>query len=130
MIGLHCRMGGDLSVLDETSSTSHLTLSKIEDKRGEISRLMEGRQNALIFLSTDSRQVEAEIAGWFPGRVRTSGELPRMHTGVKTTEAGLMRAYLDIQILASCDVLFLTQKSGVSRISKLMSMKAPNITFF
>lgn len=91
---------------------------------------MNANPTALVFLSTDSRLVETEIARWFPGKVKTSGELPRMHTGVKTTEAGLMRAYLDVQLLANCDVLFLTKKSGVSRLSKLMSVKTPNITFF
>ena len=131
MIGLHCRMIGEISVLDESSSsTSHLTLSQVEGKREEIAKLMNENSTALIFLSTDSRLVEAEIVRWFPGKVKTSGELPRMHTGVRTTEAGLMRAYLDVQLLASCDILFLTQKSGISRLSKLMNMKVPNITFF
>ena len=131
MIGLHCRMSGEISALDESSSsTPHLTLSRVEDKREEIASLMNANPTALIFLSTDSRLVEMEIARWFPGKVKTSGELPRMHTGIRTTEAGLMRAYLDVQLLASCDVLFLTQRSGISRLSRLMNMNAPNITYF
>lgn len=128
MIGMHCRMSGNFSAWEEASS--HLTVATVEGKRGEIDMLIQANPNALIFLSTDSRELEATMESWFPGRVKTSGTLPRMHTGKMTSEAGLMRTYLDIQLLASCDVLFLTQKSGVSRVSKLMSIKAPNITFF
>ena len=121
-------MAGSLSVWKD--DVSGVTGQRIQDRLPLLNSILHEHANAFIFLSTDSRDVERNMTLLYPGLVKTVGDLPRMHTGRLTTEAGLMRVYLELFILSKCDVLFLTPGSALSRVSRLMNAKSPNVTFF
>ena len=128
MIGMHIRMAGSLSVWKDDAS--EVTEKRIQERLRLLNYFLQEHPDAYIFLSTDSRQVERNMTRLYPNIVKTVGGLPRMHTGRLTTEAGLMRVYLEMFLLSKCDVLFLTPGSALSRASRLMNVKSPNVTFF
>lgn len=128
MIGMHIRMSGHLSAWAD--KVAEMTTDRVKYQFLRVDHFIREHPDALIFLSTDSRQIEKNMTDLYPGIVKTVGDLPRMHTGRITTEAGLMRAYLELFLLSKCDALFLTPGSALSRASRLMNMKAPNVTFF
>ena len=103
---------------------------KVMEKRETIDAILHDHPGALILLSTDTPSMERRLYDIYPGVVKTVGDLPRMHSGSMTSEAGLMRAYLELFLLGQCDTLFLTKRSALSRAIRYMNAKSPKVYFF
>lgn len=128
MIGMHARMGGNYSAWNDKSI--EMSEEKVMEKRETIDAILHDHPGALILLSTDTPSMERRLYDTYPGVVKTVGDLPRMHSGSMTSEAGLMRAYLELFLLGQCDTLFLTKRSALSRAIRYMNAKSPKVYFF
>ena len=128
MIGMHVRMGGNYSVWNDKSID--MSEERVMEQREIIDAIIREHPNALILIATDTPSMESRFYNMYPGIVKTVGDLPRMHSGTMTTEAGLMRSYLELFLLGQCDVLFLTKRSALSRAIRYVNAKSPKVYFF
>lgn len=123
-IGVHLRMGEGHS--DWTDSRPFLTEKRVENGLVLITSFIEkqrkkhGNVPVKIFLSTDSSEMERKMQRAFPGMIVTTKGFRRSHVGgVRATrynEDSIMKAILDVMLLGKCDYLFLTTRSGFSKI--------------
>ena len=128
VIGMHVRMGGNYSNWND----KHIDMSeeRVLEKREAIDAILHEHPDARILLATDTPEMEYRFDSIYPGIVKTVGDLPRMHSGSVTSEAGLMRTYLELLLLGQCDVLFLTKRSALSRAIRYVNAKSPQVFFF
>ena len=69
---------------------------RVLEKREAIDAILHEHPDARILLATDTPEMEYRFDSIYPGIVKTVGDLPRMHSGSVTSEAGLMRTYLEL----------------------------------
>ena len=124
-IGVHLRMGAGKS--DWTDSRQFLTPKRFDTFIGMLKTLIKEQQKKhgsdvpiRIFLSTDSSTMERTMQQMFPELIVTTKGFKRSHVGgVKATKYGsdsILKAVLDVMLLGKCDYLFLTRRSGFSKI--------------
>lgn len=123
-VGVHLRMGEGHS--DWTDSRPFLTPQRVDDGIVQITdfiakqRKKRGNVPVKIFLSTDSSEMERKVRHAFPGMVVTTQGFRRSHVGgvraARYNEDSIMKAILDVMLLGKCDFLFLTKRSGFSKI--------------
>ena len=81
---------------------------------------LKSKNSVKIFLSTDSTQEEKLMRRQFPGMIVTTSTLKRSHVGgiyhARVEEESVLKAVLDVMLLGKCDFLFLTPRSGFSKI--------------
>ena len=123
-VGVHLRMGQGHS--DWTDSRPFLTEKRVVQGMAMIADFIARQQKkhknvpVKIFLSTDSSEMEYRLRQAFPGMVVTTKGFQRSHVGgVRAThynDDSIMKAVLDVMLLGKCDVLYLTTRSGFSKI--------------
>ena len=122
-IGVHIRMGQGKS--DWVDSRRFLDQSDVDNLMTKLKELIaryrrRGNSSVKIFLSTDSSQEEIIMRKKFPGMVVTTKQFKRSHVGgvraTKYTEESVLKAVLDQMLLGKCDFLFLTPRSGFSKM--------------
>ena len=124
-IGVHLRMGAGKS--DWTDSREFLTTKRFNAFIGTLKTLIKKQQKKngsnipiCIFLSTDSSAMERTMLQMFPDYLVTTKEFKRSHVGgVKATtydSNSVLKAVLDVMLLGKCDYLFLTRRSGFSKL--------------
>ena len=128
MIGMHVRMGGNYSTWNDKQID--MSEERVMKQRETIDAILREHPDARILFSTDTPAMESRFYNMYPGILKTVGDLPRMHSGVTTSEAGLMRTYLELLLLGQCDVLFLTKRSALSRAIRYVNAKSPKVIYF
>ena len=124
-IGVHLRMGAGKS--DWTDSRQFLTTKRFDAFIGMLKTLIKEQQKKhgsdvpiRIFLSTDSSAMERTMQQMFPEVLVSTKGFKRSHVGgVKATKydsSSILKAVLDVMLLGKCDYLFLTRRSGFSKI--------------
>lgn len=123
-VGVHLRMGQGHS--DWTDSRPFLTEKRVVQGMAMIADFIARQQKkhknvpVKIFLSTDSSEMEYRMRQAFQGMVVTTKGFQRSHVGgVRAThynDDSIMKAVLDVMLLGKCDVLYLTTRSGFSKI--------------
>lgn len=124
-IGVHLRMGAGHS--DWRDSRQFLTPKRFDKFLGMLTTLIKDQREkhgknvpVRIFLSTDSTNMERTMQKVFPGLIVTTKGFKRSHVGgVKATkydDSSIMKAILDVMLLGKCEYLFLTIRSGFSKI--------------
>lgn len=122
-IGVHIRMGKGMS--DWKDSHTFLNHGKVASFMKRLRELIEGIEKnhpdlpVKIFLSTDSSKEEQLMKKEFGDYIVTTEGL-RSHVGgiyfTAFDDISIQKAILDQLLLGQCDILFLTMKSGFSRI--------------
>ena len=128
MIGIQIRMKGNMTEWEE--KPFYMTRELVETQFDTIESLLEQDPNAAIYLASDSKSMEELIMNRFSKRVITAGKLPIMHTGRYTNEAGALRNYMDLYLLARCKTLFLTSKCSFSKLSLILNRNNPTVYYF
>ena len=122
-IGVHIRMGKGMSDWkDSHTFLSHVQIVSLIDRLKTMVHSINARYPGLsvkIFLSTDSTK-EEKIMRKALGDLIVTTEGLRSHVGgifyTKFDDTSIQKAVLDQMLLGRCDFLFLTMKSGFSRI--------------
>lgn len=128
MIGVQIRMKGNLSEWEEKEF--YMTPELVEAQFDTMEGLLKNDPTAVIYLATDSLAMEKMVMERFPKRVITAGKLPIMHTGRYTNEAGALRNFMDLYLLARCQTLFLTNKCSFSKFALIVNTKNPTVYYF
>lgn len=128
MVGVHIRLAGNMTQWREQSTV--MNYSRVEAQYETIKTVLDGNQNSRLFLATDNAWVEKEMMRKFGDQVLFVGNLPRMHTGKFTNEAGLMRAFTELYLLGKCDALFLSERSSFSRLANAIKKETAEVFFF
>ena len=124
-IGVHLRMGEGHS--DWKDSRPFMSMKRAEELIKMVAGLIQQQRrkhgdkvNIRLFVSTDSSEMEKVMRKRFPGIVVTTRKLRRSHVGgVKSTkydDQSVIKAILDVMLLGKCEFLFLTKRSGYSKI--------------
>lgn len=124
-IGVHIRMGQGHS--DWKDSRPFLNqnqvgsfIEKLHQFVNNKMKRLQNKNSVKIFLSTDSTQEEKLMRRQFPGMIVTTSTLKRSHVGgiyhARVEEESVLKAVLDVMLLGKCDFLFLTPRSGFSKI--------------
>lgn len=122
-IGVHIRMGNGMSDWkDSHTFLDHSAVAKFVRRLKDMILDIEKKYPELpikIFLSTDSSTEEATMKKNFPKYIVTT-EGMRSHVGgiyfTSFDDLSIQKAVLDQMLLGKCDYLFLTKRSGFSRI--------------
>lgn len=126
-IGIHIRMGNGHA--DWKDSRAFMDQKHVNRFLGVLKKFVEnvkwkakGQMGVKLFLSTDSSDEEALLRKRFPGMVVTTTGFQRSHVGgifkAKVTEDAVTKAVLDVLLLGECDYLYLTPRSGFSKIGQ------------
>lgn len=124
-IGVHIRMGSGYS--DWNDSRPFMTMKRVEELMNALEGFIRQQRKkhgeavpVRIFVSTDSSEIEKMMRKRFPKLVVTTRKLKRSHVGgVKSTkydDSSVVKAILDVMLLGKCEFLFLTKRSGYSKI--------------
>ena len=122
-IGIHIRMGNGMSDWkDSHTFLDHSKVNQLIHRLREMIQSIERKYPELpihIFLSTDSSTEEEIMKNAFPLYIVTTDGL-RSHVGgiynSHFDDLSIQKAILDQMLLGKCDLLFLTMRSGFSRI--------------
>ena len=122
-IGIHIRMGNGMSDWkDSHTFLDHSKVNQLIHRLREMIQSIERKYPELpihIFLSTDSSTEEEIMKNAFPSYIVTTDGL-RSHVGgiynSHFDDLSIQKAILDQMLLGKCDLLFLTMRSGFSRI--------------
>ena len=126
-IGVHIRMGNGHA--DWKDSRAFMDQKHVNRFLNELKRFVKnalwrakGKMDVKLFVSTDSSDEEELLRKKFPGMVVTTSGFERSHVGgifkTKVTENAVTKAVLDVLLLGECDYLFLTPRSGFSKIGQ------------
>lgn len=122
-IGVHIRMGNGMSDWkDSHTFLDHSKVSKFIRKLKDFITGIEGKHPELpikVFVSTDSSTEEATMKRAFAKYIVMTEGIRSHVGGVYSThfdELSIQKAVLDQMLLGKCDYLFLTRRSGFSRI--------------
>ena len=129
-IGIHIRMGNGHSDWKDSRAfmdQKHVNkfLKKLKQFVKHAQQKAKGKMDVKLFLSTDSSDEELLLKKKYPGMVVTTSGFARSHVGgiykTKVTEDSVTKAVLDVMLLGECDYLFLTPRSGFSKIGQYFS---------
>ena len=129
VLGIHVRSGGSTSNWKD-GGYFKVTEAVVRKHLPRIHNILQKHYNMKIFLSTDSDRIEQFLVSRYGSRVILVKEFPRSHVGKNPSEASLMRSYMDLYLLGQCDYLYLTRRSGFSRMGRAFNMKNPPIYYF
>ena len=122
-IGVHIRMGNGMSDWkDSHTFLSHSKVSKFLNKLKKLTSTIHKKYPSIplkIFLSTDSTTIEKKMKKALKKDIITTNGL-RAHVGgiydAIFNDDSIQKAVLDQMLLGKCDFLFITMRSGFSRI--------------
>ena len=129
VLGLHVRSGGKTA---NWKDAGYFGVNPTVVKRNgpKIHQILARNAKTMLFLSTDSDEVEEFVRARYGRKVISVSSLPRNHVGKFPSEGSVMRSYLDLYLLGQCDYLFLTRRSGFSQMGLAMNAKHPEVFYF
>ena len=128
VVGMHVRLAGNYTSWREKSP--HLSRERLNEGFARIEEVLRKEKDALLFLTTDNKVIEKEVLDRFGTQVVFVGNLPRMHTGLYTNEAALMRSFTELYLLGQCDVLFLTERCMYSKLAAAIRKADTPVYYF
>ena len=127
VLGIHIRSGDSAKWKD---GSFHLTPEVVTREFSRIDATLAIMNKPLIFLSSDSEMYRDLILQRYGDIVFTVSGLDLQHVGKSTTQSGLLRAAMELQLIGNCDYLLLTPISGFGDCGKRLNRKRPRTWYF
>ena len=127
VLGIHIRSGSSANWRDPDF---HITKEIIEMEFDRINEILTKSKDPLIFLASDSDELQQVIKSRFGDIVFSVSSLDKQHVGKFSTQSGLLRAVMELHLLGQCDYLLLTKPSGFGDCGRRLNAKNPPFWYF
>ena len=111
----------------ERSMSASDAMNRVQKRFWMLDEMLK-KETAVLFVMTDSEDVETMLRNKYGERVIALSELPR-YTQTQVSEASLRRFFIEIMLLGRTQSLILTQGSKISETALYFHFISPRVYY-